>query len=402
MGSSESQRIHVCEERVELIASLRYQFKEHLSDLDLGAHTNGNGTKSQIRLSHRSHRAETLAREKKALSRRGRTLIGKFALGTDVCPERIVPEIVPVRPNSGDALLFRLATTIWSVPVSSGYGRRMRFLVMDRTNDKLIGVLALGDPVFNLRVRDEWIDWTADDRRNGLVHVMDAYVVGAVPPYSQLLGGKLITSLIGSSEVANVFKRRYAESTGIISSKKKKPRLALVTITSALGRSSIYNRVRLPGLIDLKFVGSTEGWGHFHVPDQVFSDMRRLLSLDGHEYADGHQFGSGPNWRMRVIRRALSLIGLDEGLLRHGIEREVYGMPLAQNWRKFLRGEARIYGSQRPSVDTIAKACLERWVVPRSIRRPMYRTWSSADRDQLLAPVFDHDTPEAEQSTTGG
>ena len=389
MEEPKPQSAHGSEERTELIAALRCQFTSHLRSLGLEAHANGNGTKSQIRRSHRSHRSETLARERKALSRRGRTLVEKFALGTDVCPERIDPEIVPVCPDSNDSLLFRLATTLWSVPVSAGYGRRMRFLVMDRTNDKLIGVLALGDPVFNLRVRDEWIDWTAEHRRNGLVHVMDAYVVGAVPPYSQLLGGKLITSLIGSSEIANLFKRRYSRSAGIISGRQKNPRLALVTITSALGRSSLYNRVRLPGLIDLKFVGSTEGWGHFHVPDRIFSDMRQLLSFDGHEYADGHQFGSGPNWRMRVIRKALSLIGLDEALLRHGIEREVYGMPLAQNWRKFLRGEARIYGSQRPSADAIAEACLERWLVPRSIRRPMYRSWSSADRDSLFAEVLD-------------
>ncbi len=33
----------------------------------------------------------------------------------------------------------------------------MRYLVYDRNNDKLIGIFALTDPVFNLRVRDAWI-----------------------------------------------------------------------------------------------------------------------------------------------------------------------------------------------------------------------------------------------------
>ena len=391
MEASEQQNDHHSEERAALVAAIRCQLTHHLNQLGLEAIAHGGGTKSQIRMSHRSHRFETLARERKALSKRGKALIERFALGTDVFPERIDPQIVPVGPNSADSLLFRLATTTWSVPVSSGYGRRMRFLIVDRANGKLIGVLALGDPVFNLRVRDEWIDWTAQDRRNGLVHVMDAYVVGAVPPYSQLLGGKLVTALIGSSEVATIFNRRYSKTAGIISGRHKNPRLALVTITSALGRSSIYNRVKLPGLVDLNFVGSTKGWGHFHVPGKIFSEMRMLLSLDGHKYSDGHQFGTGPNWRMRVIRKALSLIGLDETLLRHGIEREVYGMPLARNWRRFLRGEARIYGSQRPSADTIARACLERWIVPRSVRRPMYRSWSSADRDRLLEDALNLD-----------
>jgi Druantia protein DruA len=39
--------------------------------------------------------------------------------------------------------------------VSRGYGRRMRFLIWDQSNEKLIGLIVLGDPVFNLRVRDE-------------------------------------------------------------------------------------------------------------------------------------------------------------------------------------------------------------------------------------------------------
>ena len=381
---------HDChsDERAQLVASLRCQLTEHLDKLNLDAHRSGNSTKEQIRLSHSVHRLDFLARERKALARRALTLVERFAVGTDIEPERISPKIIPVGPDSTESLLFRLATTSWSVPVSTGYGRRMRFIIIDRNNEKLIGVLAIGDPVFNLRARDNWIQWTVEDRRERLVNVMDAYVVGAVPPYSHLLGGKLVTALIGSSEVALGFKQRYAQSTGVISEKPKNPRLALVTITSALGRSSIYNRVKLPGLLDLKFIGTTQGWGHFHIPDTIFSNMRLLLSLDGHKYADGHQFGSGPNWRMRVIRKALSLIGLDEALLRHGIGREIYAMPLAQNWCAFLRGKARIYGSQRPSVDTISKACLERWVVPRSMRKSDYLAWSSEDRAHLLAPIF--------------
>jgi len=38
--------------------------------------------------------------------------------------------------------------------VSRGYGRQ-RFLIWDQSNEKLIGLIALGDPVFNLRVRDQ-------------------------------------------------------------------------------------------------------------------------------------------------------------------------------------------------------------------------------------------------------
>ena len=74
---------------------------------------------------------------------------------------------------------------------------------------------------------------------------MDAYVVGAVPPYADLLGGKLVASLIASEEVGNKFQERYAGSQGLISGQHKQARLTLVTVTSALGRSSMYNRLKL-------------------------------------------------------------------------------------------------------------------------------------------------------------
>ena len=62
---------------------------------------------------------------------------------------------------------------------------------------------------------------------------MDAYVVGAVPPYNEILGGKLVASLIGSAEVSQAFSQKYGNVTGIISGQNKSAKLVLVTITSS-------------------------------------------------------------------------------------------------------------------------------------------------------------------------
>ncbi len=48
---------------------------------------------------------------------------------------------------------------------------------------------------------------------------MDAYVLGAVPPYSLLIGGKLIAALMGSQEVQDAYDRKYLGKKGIISQK---------------------------------------------------------------------------------------------------------------------------------------------------------------------------------------
>ena len=225
-------------------ASLRTEILAHLQTIGL----NGNRpdmplTKDQVRHVHRLHRQSARDRILRALGNRLEVLKSQIADGVDVDPAAIQPYLIPVKSGTPEGDLFRFATLQWSIPVPQGYGRRMRFLVKDCANDKLIGLFALGDPVFNLRARDAWIGWDQAGRRERLVNVMDAYVVGAVPPYSMLLGGKLVTSLIASKEVGEIFEERYGDRKGTISGTQKNARLALVTVTSALGKSSIYNRL---------------------------------------------------------------------------------------------------------------------------------------------------------------
>ena len=343
--------------------------------------------KEAVRQMHSTQRDAVLARTGKALSKHVPRLLNTFAIASDVDPVSIAPELVPVDANDDSGLLFRLATTLWSVPVSSGYGRRMRFLVKDRSNGKLIGLFALGDPVAGMGARDKWIGWDAQQRRKRLSSVLDAYVCGAVPPYNMLLGGKLVVCLMSSSEVVREFDRRYRYRPNHWG-QFKFPRLALITVTSALGRSSLYNRVKLPGIVDLHHLdNSTSGWGHFQVPDDVFRDMRRLLSMDDHKYADGHQFGDGPNWRLRTIREALGRVGLSTDTLRHGISRDVFAMPLAKNWREYLNGEIDECQIDRPNANVLSRAAIVRWVLPRSQRVDTWQRWSDEDRSGLFKQI---------------
>ena len=225
---------------------LRNEIERHLAEVGLnGGLARDDLSKEAIRHIHRFHREAAQRRIRRALGSKVERFVEEIANGDEVDPEDIRPELVEARAGSRTGDLFRFAALLWSIPVSQGYGRRLRFLVRDQSNGKLIGIFALGDPVFNLRVRDEWIGWNQQGRRDRLVNVMDAYVVGAVPPYSSLLGGKLVTSLIASQEVASAFEERYGNRAGLISRRQKRARLTLVTVTSALGRSSIYNRLRL-------------------------------------------------------------------------------------------------------------------------------------------------------------
>ncbi len=349
----------------------------HVGDSDLA--------KQAIRQHHLAQRQERAKAECRLLQQHGEQILEWFANGTEVTPAKIRPYLLQVTDSaSAEGSVFRAATLLWSIPVSRGYGRRMRYLVMDRQNDKLIGLLALGDPVFNLRCRDEWIGWNSQQRRDRLAFTMDAYVLGATPPYSKILGGKLIGAMVASKDIQEDFRARYGGSTGLISQTRKNPHLALVTTTSALGRSSIYNRLRLPNAVDFVKLGFTSGWGHFQIGDDLFNQLRSVLEHNGHRYHNNHRYGQGPNWKLRALRQACRQLGVDSNLLRHGIRREVYGIPLATNWREVLLGQEPAPIRNPATVEDLGAMAVDRWVSPRAVRDSSYRTWTRTDTWQLL------------------
>lgn len=175
-----------------LEAQLKRAFRSHLKKLGFTRRQDGwlqpsSDGKDAIRALHQYQRAEKLERERDFLQKNGARLLEFFANGDEVDPKRIKPRLVQVECDTLESELFRMATLLWSVPVSNGYGRRLRFLVLDATNNRLIGLFALGDPVFNLTARDKWINWDATGRRERLVNVMDCFVLGAVPPYNFIM-----------------------------------------------------------------------------------------------------------------------------------------------------------------------------------------------------------------------
>jgi hypothetical protein len=351
--------------------------------------------KDVVRALHATQRRQALHKASDFIAKWEDQLLPSFADGPEVQPDRIDPVVTPVVTEEEGAL-FRFAALHWAVPVSQGYGRRTRFLIRDRSNDRLIGIFALGDPVFNLRVRDELIGWGQQQRQNRLYNVFDAFVLGAVDPYRQLIGGKLAALCAVSNETRRFLEDKYEGTTTVISGEKKTPVPVLITTTSALGRSSIYNRIRMGDRKVFRAIGFTEGFGHFQFSDDLFAELVELVSIEGN--LRGNSYGDGPNWKMRTIRRALEKLGLSGDLLKHGIRREVFIAPLSLGWRAFLRGETAVIKPISYPLEDIASHFRTRWAIPRAERRPEYRDWSRESmrlstqlprrKTRLAAPLF--------------
>lgn len=372
-------------------ARLKRRVRTHLRTLGFSKDASGNlvapiSSKENVRTLHRVQRRELIRAQKEFIKDRFTDLQVHFAAGSDIDPNHVAPRLELIDAGTWQSDLFRLATLSWSIPVSAGFGRRLRYLVWDGHNGKLMGLIALGDPVFNLSARDDFIGWNGRDRADRLVNLMDAYVLGALPPYNRLLGGKLVSCLIRTRDVRDDFAKKYAATRGIISQKKKKAQLVMITTSSSLGRSSVYNRLKLKDQAYLLPIGFTSGWGHFHVPDSLFASLRDYLRDTEHKYADGHVFGQGPNWRLRTIRAAFEALGLDADMLRHGIKREVFVCSMAVNAGEVLRGETTkaVYRGLK-TVKEVGALARERWLVGRAERTPEYRDWEVAEFEKLLS-----------------
>lgn len=324
--------------------------------------------KDAVRGLHSRATAARNARAAKPLRRHEDRLLSHFAAGSEVDVQGICPVLRLVTPGSQEELLFRYARLHWSVPVSAGYGRRLRFLVLDRQNDKLIGLIGLGDPVMRMGPRDAWVGWDAEAIRHRLRHVMDAFVLGAAPPYNRLLCGKLVAMLAASVEVRQAFKARYAGSYGLISGAPFNGDLAMITTQSALGRSSIYNRLGIPGGPAFVRAGETRGSGEFHFSDGVYDEVLDFARRYVTPTAKNAAWGAGFRNKREVVRSVLRLLDLNPDLVYHGVKREVYCVPLARNTREFLRGDEETLDFWPQDSDDITIWFRERWLLPRASR----------------------------------
>ena len=331
--------------------------------------------KQQIRDLNFLAMAHKRERSRPRLERHEERLLKRTASGNEIDVTSILPELVEVGSRTEDELLFRYATLHWSIPVSSGYGRRLRFLIIDQQNGKLMGIIGLGDPVFNLGPRDRWIGWTKPIARHRLRHVMDLFVLGAVPPYSFLLCGKLAGLLATSNEVRIAVARKYAGRDALISEQPHDGSLALLTTMSALGRSSMYNRLKYYNELAFVGVGATRGYGEFQFSDGMYDALSQYAMVNLSPSAKHRAWGTGFRNRREVVRKVLSRIKLSEDLLNHGIRREAFVAPLAENSRQFLQGkEDHLVNYSRPASDLFTYF-RERWLIPRSQRDCRYQDW---------------------------
>lgn len=225
--------------------------------------------------------------------------------------------------------------------------------------------------------------------------MMELNVCGAIPPYNEVLGGKLVALLAISPQVVYDYKERYANKSSEIASRLKgepvcRPADLVYVGTTSLYYvgSSQYNRLKLPGSIfesdfDVvwKQLGMTIGFGTMHISKATTMSLTEATTDDFNRI--NHVFGEGASPKMRLltmsIRELLESTNEDsKDFSKHAMSRIVYGACLAKNTFEYLMGtdQEPVYytdmSDYKKGTDAIIRFWQNRWLGSRLNYEPIY------------------------------
>jgi hypothetical protein len=241
--------------------------------------------------------------------------------------------------------------------------------------------------------------------------MMELNVCGAVPPYNEILGGKLAALVMLSKEVVDDYRNRYGNRPSDIASRLKgEPVIRqadLVYIgTTSLYKvgSSQYNRLKLPAGILRKdapevrwqLIGETKGFGTMHISRLALQCLEDTLPIQDRGSIN-RVFGEGASPKLRTIRSGLEKIfepGQREFLElvpKHSMARLIYGAWLIKNGTAYLCGEDSIpdyYFDQelngREATQAIVDYWRERWLLSRLNHEDALNRIAAFDPQTLL------------------
>ena len=248
-------------------------------------------------------------------------------------------------------------------------------------------------------------------------NIMDLGVCGAIAPYNELIGGKLIAALMGSTEVRTLFKSRYNgkkyKFPSIIASSSKgkavfrDANLMCLTTTSLYGvASSQYNKIKFlkkdyPELeSDIIWKEAkknnqsqkTKGQGVYHFSNET-SKLLGILTLKKLKYVEvNHKFGEGTSPKLRKARVGIdcltdyskSNIQLDT-FFAHSMQRKNYVFFHEKDILKKIMNQKKSFLNVVSSkAVNITSAWIKRWLIKRINRK------ETLDKLSTLGPDYIH------------
>jgi hypothetical protein len=253
------------------------------------------------------------------------------------------------------------STAMWS----QNPGRNLRFYVVHEDiggNDpfgfgftqpvhKYLGVISLGSDFIAIGGRDLAIGWNSDDKmkRGRLRHTaMGSSIVPTQPLGFNYLGGKLVSLMVISDVIENVWNEKY------------KDKLAGVTTTSLYGGFSQYNNLSY-----WKKCKSSEGQIALEPSDETYEEIKEycksVYPKEYESFVSPKNSGSGcsipSHPKTKIMQKVFG--GLKIKVPKNNMPRGVYWAPLYNNTNEFLKCETEELGEKK--FDNSVKALSDLW-----------------------------------------
>ena len=240
--------------------------------------------------------------------------------------------------------------TVSSAPLSGEVGRRIHYLVRDTSTGFVLGIVGLASDL-TIPIRDKHIGWTVKDKWEGkrINYLMNIQHCVSTPEFGNYLIGKLCALSTKSKEVQERFDQKYGHS------------MAMMTVTSLYGKSSLYNR-----LSGFEYLGTTKGYSSLLVPLAIKQQMRDDYKATKGKHSEIYYNEDG------TVRERYGVVKGYQKLAKYiGVQsidnfRGVYVVPLSHNYQEFLRQETDVLELvDRKDFSTLTAEWTERWYLPR-------------------------------------
>jgi hypothetical protein len=273
-----------------------------------------------------------------------------FVNGSEFNIERISPKIHICRTRT-DFEIFRYCSFFQSVPSGQRIGRRISVLVYDegqRDTPVLMGVISLASSMYTMGSRDKYLGWTGENTRAlkevGLKRMMDLALCMSIPPYSFLLGGKLMAMLSLSDPVRDEFRKKYGSAL-----------LGVATSCATGIHCPIFNRIMIKAGGLYRHIGDTVGYTITFFSPNTMRAARILTARALKSIQDKTEEGELSLRPMRVLSEALKLCDLPSAaLLRLGLRKAVYFASLSEKGLVYLRtGNSAVPRARLPTAAVV-------------------------------------------------
>jgi hypothetical protein len=296
-------------------------------------------------------------------------------------PKQIKLKLLEVKADSDEAKLFLWWNlSWWSLPFDRPFGRQMRFLLWDEYHNTPFGLIGLQSPPLVSKIRDSYLGLVNGTRDIWINQSLYAQRLGALPPYNELLGGKMVGLSLNSNEIRERYAEKYENRITLMKSRKIPNKLLFITTTSAYGKSSVYERIKYENELVAQFLGFTSGAGTFQLSEDLYQKCLKFLDQEGFSVKRG--YGSGPSRKMKLISTAFRKLKI-KNFQYHNIKRGMYLIPLVNNLKEVIHQKDEPIFFNRNFSD-LSTYWLNRWAIPRSER---INRWKSFNFDNFFSTL---------------